>query len=169
MYPNLARISFRRMHLCDDAAARESLPPDLCVDLSQCTLRWISKASASGKRKNVVEIKSSLLGIELNLHFDQHSDAAGWYHGPQKMYCCDAFNSGSLAHPMSCQPHDIGCTKPKHLFVGRGHYSLDPLGHCVLVSPLLMTLDAFLCQMTTDIARRSGHACSSATNESRDS
>ena len=68
------------MHLCEEAAAaRESLPPDLCVDLSQCTLRWISKASASGKRKNVVEIKSSLLGIELNLHFDQHSGAAGWF------------------------------------------------------------------------------------------
>ena len=67
------------MHLCDDAeAARESLPPDLCVDLSQCTLRWISKASASGKRKNVIEIKSTLLGIEMNLHFDQHYGAAGW-------------------------------------------------------------------------------------------
>ena len=67
------------MHLCDDATARESLPPDLCVDLSQCTLRWISKASASGKRKNVVEVKSPLLGIEMNLHFDQHSGAAGWF------------------------------------------------------------------------------------------
>ena len=68
------------MHLCDDAAARDSLPPDLCVDLSQCTLRW--KASASGKRKSVLEIKS-LLGLELNLHFDQHSSAAGRFlHSP---------------------------------------------------------------------------------------
>ena len=73
-------LSFRRMHLCDDAAARDSLPPDLCVDLSQCTLRW--KASASGKRKSVLEIKS-LLGLELNLHFDQHSSAAGRFlHSP---------------------------------------------------------------------------------------
>ena len=58
-----------------DAPARESLPPDLCVDLSQCTLKWIPKASSA--RRNVIEIKSPLLGIEMFLHFDQHSGAAG--------------------------------------------------------------------------------------------
>ena len=35
--------------------------------------------------------------------FDPCLDRAGF----------DAFNSLSSAHPMSCQPHDMGCTEPK--------------------------------------------------------
>ena len=35
--------------------------------------------------------------------------------------CCDAFNSWSLVHPMSCQPHDVACTEPKQLVVGHGN------------------------------------------------
>jgi hypothetical protein len=65
-------FSFRRMHLPETSSGGQSTahPPDLCLDLSQCYLKWIPKTS-SGKRKHVIELKSALLGTELCLHFDQ--------------------------------------------------------------------------------------------------
>ena len=59
--------------------------PDLCVDLSHCSLSWYTK----GKRKNVLELRSVLAGFDLHLHWPQQQQQQPHHHHPNNNNIAD--------------------------------------------------------------------------------
>ena len=111
---SLPSFFFRRCHICDRGFSKiTNLRNHLFLHTGEHTL-WAASA-----RFNLRSVKSARAWRPRNrlLYIKGNSSSnTQWLLHVTKVHkkkCCYEFNSWSLLHSTSCQPHDIGCTQPK--------------------------------------------------------